>query len=311
MIRLLVFLCCLVGLFCATLPLHADDAEVEKLAKGLKAKKPAERVKAVQALGKLGEKAPGAAKYLCQACADESKEVRQAALEALEKVAPKLYKPVSALVADKKAAVAKGELTAVLRSHLEASKEIAKLGEEGKQAVPLIYEQVRFAMMLPPIGEKKDTPLPFSGYIARSDIANQPEGQGGYFQTHFETLIKLAPDEKTVQGIGSALNHGAMRGIHVSQDEMMLHKIALQSLKKLAESNEGCRKPMVPLLLKALDPPGVIEQEKKRFRIDAIRILATCGPDAKDAIPALKKRKFDDDDTTQAVREALEKIDKQ
>jgi HEAT repeat protein len=293
MIRSLVSGFCLAGLILTALPLRADDAEVEKLAKGLKAKKWMERVKAAEGLGKLGDKASGAARYLCEACADGTKEVRDAALEALEKVAPKLYKPVVALVVDNK-----------VGNHVGASRELAKLGDDGKPAVPLLYEHVRFAIKSASV--KDNPPASFPLTLTWQDGST-------YFDTHFETLSKLAPDENTVKVIGSAANlELAARN---PNSVGIMHRAAIQALKKLAESQEACRKPMVPVLIKALDSPAIPAVEKKQpfamHNIAAIEALGACGPVAKDAIPALKKLKLDESEKVRkAATDALEKIDK-
>lgn len=274
------------------------NAEVEKLAAGLKAKMPAERVKAAEALGRLGENAPGAAKYLCEACADEDKDVRQAALEALEKVAPKLYKPVLTLVVD-------GDPD----KHWIASKEIEKLGDKGKPAIPLLYEHVRFGIKIASIGaitpemkKKPPTPLPYLSF-ARSATPT-------WFKTHFATLISLAPDGKTAEVIGLAVSTDPKMYRNINNN--IMHGAALDALKALAKSSPEARKSIAPIAMKGLDglttdvydPVGL-------WHARTIEVLAECGPDAKKAIPALKKFKFHDrDNIRKAATDALEKIDK-
>ena len=58
------------------------------------------RVRAAEQLGKMGEAAKPAARVLCSAATDDSKEIRGAAIEALEKVEPSLAEPVTTLLVD-------------------------------------------------------------------------------------------------------------------------------------------------------------------------------------------------------------------
>src|SRR5258708_6460764 len=84
--------------FAAVLPAADDAADKAVLDPFIKALKPgnklADRVRAAQELGKLGERAKPAARALCAAAIDESPKTSQAALESLEKVWPELHKQV-------------------------------------------------------------------------------------------------------------------------------------------------------------------------------------------------------------------------
>jgi HEAT repeat protein len=291
MSRVIALLFCTVILGGVLSPLRADDADVEKLAKGLKAKKWQDRVKAAQEFGKLGEKGgPAAAKHLCEACADGTKEVREASLEALEKVSPKLYKPVLVLVVDKDG-----------NNHVKAIQELAKLGDEGKPAVPLLYAYV--GAVIKGTSVKDNAPAFFP-----LDVV----GGSSYYDALFETLSQLAPDENTAKVIASAANLES--GRYRKPDE--LHRSSMQALRKLAESQDACRRVAVPVFVKALDSPIFSAVEKRlppfnTHRVLAAEALGACGPAAKDAIPALKKLKLDESEKVRkAATDALEKIDK-
>ena len=80
----------------------ADDNEVAALVKELKAKKPDDRIKAIESLAEMGDKATGAAKSLCDVLVLESNgKVSLAALAAIEKIRPDLHKPLSDYLLDK------------------------------------------------------------------------------------------------------------------------------------------------------------------------------------------------------------------
>ena len=108
----------------------ADDKdEVAKAAKDLKSKDVKVRLKAVEKLADLGD---DASRPLCDAMLDSSPKVAQAALVALEKANPKLYKPVSALVLD-----------AERSSRSFALKEIGKFREDGRPAINLLIARCK------------------------------------------------------------------------------------------------------------------------------------------------------------------------
>src|SRR5436309_9449080 len=91
---------CLVPTASGSMPRAEGPKDVQELAKRLKAARPAEQIKAAEALGKLGRKASGAAAALCLAAADPDEDVRHAVLEALEAVAPAIQKHVVTLAVD-------------------------------------------------------------------------------------------------------------------------------------------------------------------------------------------------------------------
>jgi serine/threonine protein kinase/formylglycine-generating enzyme required for sulfatase activity len=97
------------------------------LVAALKGKDKAERVKAAEKLGSLGEKAGGVLRALCQAALDPDDEVKGAALDALEKLSPALHGPVLTLLVDRDR-----------DKHLAAISTIARLKDGGAPAAPVL-----------------------------------------------------------------------------------------------------------------------------------------------------------------------------
>jgi HEAT repeat protein len=97
--------------------------------KTLKGGREADRIKAAQEIGKMGEEAKDALEALCDALVDANKDVGAAVLAALEKVDPRLGPLVRILRVDKDPA-----------HLLQALKSLAKLEEEGKPAYSLLLK---------------------------------------------------------------------------------------------------------------------------------------------------------------------------
>jgi hypothetical protein len=79
---------------------RADD-EIDNLVKNLRSKDPKIRIGAAEGLMKKGEEASAAAPALCDALLDPSSQVGLAALAAIEKVRPDLYKPLTKIVLER------------------------------------------------------------------------------------------------------------------------------------------------------------------------------------------------------------------
>lgn len=78
-----------------------NQPDLDKIVASLKAKDAKVRLRAIGELKALGEKANSATSALCLSLLDPSQMVQQATLEAIEKVAPPLYKPLVSIVIDK------------------------------------------------------------------------------------------------------------------------------------------------------------------------------------------------------------------
>lgn len=111
----------------------APDERVALLVKYLRSTDASIRVKAANSLRQVGPAAAAqAGSALCQATFDTSPQVRQAALEAIEKVLPKLYKPVSTILIDSDAA-----------KRTAAFDELKKMGGDAEPVAPLLAGMIR------------------------------------------------------------------------------------------------------------------------------------------------------------------------
>lgn len=116
----------------------ATDAKVAALVMQLaKGKTGADRVKAADELAKLGEKAKAASGPLVNGLFDPATQVRLAALDALKKVNPTLHGPVAALVTPLTEFDFEGFNPRDRLPHAAVAA-LAKLGAEGKAAVPVL-----------------------------------------------------------------------------------------------------------------------------------------------------------------------------
>lgn len=105
------------------------NAELDKLINDLKAKDVKTRIKAANDLNAMGEDAATATPALCQALLDVSPKVQEAALVAIEKVRPDLYKPLSQIVLDK---------SRYRNATLQAVIALGKMREKASPTVPII-----------------------------------------------------------------------------------------------------------------------------------------------------------------------------
>jgi hypothetical protein len=112
-------------------PTPGDNPEQEvdttEYVKALKNRNPAERVKAAEALTKLGTRARSASRALCTALLDPSLSVRKAANAALEQVNPKLHPLVITALVDSDT-----------QNRLQAVQALAELKSEGKPALSVL-----------------------------------------------------------------------------------------------------------------------------------------------------------------------------
>ena len=105
---------------------------VTQLAKG---KVQADRVRAADDLRRMGRRAKGATAALCNALFDPATPVKLAALDALKAVNPPVYGPVATLVAP----LTEADLLFIGSSgRAEAVAALAKLGADGRAAVPIL-----------------------------------------------------------------------------------------------------------------------------------------------------------------------------
>jgi HEAT repeat protein len=256
-------------------PEGPDDAAIARLVKALKSDNARERIRAAEQLGAMREAGRPAARGLCEAALDTREAVRQAALEALEKVHPALHKPVLTLLVDKDH-----------QNQIKASRTIAALQEGGKAAVPVLLAHMELLKSRPS----------WTSLEAREDIA---------------TLVKIAPDEQPV--IKVLIELATIRG---ASDQAYTSRIAAVSgLGDIGKSRPEKRKQIVPVLIVALDFPDRFVREEhwhdQQVCLAAIQALGNFGPDAKNAIPELKKLKLNPEmRIREAATAAQEKIEK-
>jgi hypothetical protein len=249
---------------------------VKALIQRLKGGEAADRIAAAKELGKLSKPVAPAIKALCEATLDPSEELRSEALESLEKLAPPLYPHVVTLLVDK-------DIFKLRR----AVRAIAALETRGGSAVAVILHDL-----------KRTTTRrgQFVGYlerdeiVARSDLA--PENQAV-----LDFIINLAkhpdveqdkfrPIKQDRPEVTDTLRRGHWRVYPL----LVLADIGLRHPSK--------RKQIVPVLVAALDTKG--DSLTQRVRSEAAILgLACIGPEAKAALPALKKMRLN---ANEAVR---------
>ncbi len=229
----------------------------------------AARIRAAEQLGKMGEAAKPAARALCSAATDDSKEIRGAAIEALEKVEPSLAEPVTTLLVDGQNSYA-------------AAQQIGRMGEKASPAIHVLIWNARHLT--------------------------------GPASIDIEALAKVGPtDPEAVRAIiDFALSQIDLRGRKGTTEK----ETALSVLGQLGQNQGSLRQEIVACLVKALTAceAGLDGQQRyyhQTSALAAIGSLAEYGPDAKEAIPALRRLKLNSDiQIRQATAAALEKIDK-
>ncbi len=148
----------------------ADAAKAAGLAKGLKDKRPAVRMKAAEALGGMGEKAASAAPALVAALFDPSREVRVTAEDALKRVSPALHKPVTRLM---KPLPDNDFLN--LKAWDAAVAEVGRMGAEGKAAVPALLHYRQELARHRATGAGRDFTAPSARLVAKALLGIAPE----------------------------------------------------------------------------------------------------------------------------------------
>jgi HEAT repeat protein len=262
------------GVLLSLVPLSraADNkAEVAELVKQLKAKKPADRVKAAEALGKLGTGAKGASTALVNALMEKYPENREDYLGALEKVNPAVYKPLVTILVDNN-----NEYS----DFLNAIKGIGKLRAEGAAcatALLWVYDKET--------KRKKDA-------LGETRAARTcPE--------IIQALGAIAPKDKRVIQV-------VLKAIEVEERYAVDEANLLAALTAAKEMTIEPRL-LVPALTTATTNKPTYRSPKSN--LVAIEMLGELGKDAKDAVRTLNKLKLDSDaKVREAATEALKKI---
>lgn len=194
----------------------ADDPELEKLVKDLRNKEVKVRLKAAESLGKKGQDAAPAARALSDAILDLSPQVATACLEALEKVRPDLYKPLSVLILDKDS-----------NKHLMAIREFGLMGEKATPVVSVLLFRLR---------QQLSTRGKFSRGLSQLEEA------------YFTALQQINPDDaetlKIYMVVAGPLNKDGYTRIQ-----------AIGFLNNWAAGEETRRRQLLPFLKAGLDDP--------------------------------------------------------
>lgn len=103
------------------------DPVVSAMAKDLKSRKLADRIRAAEGLAQQGSRGKPASRALCEALLDVDVRVQGSARAALEKVNPLLHALVVPILTDRN-----------IKNRLDAIHKIEQLGSDGKPAVPIL-----------------------------------------------------------------------------------------------------------------------------------------------------------------------------
>lgn len=178
----------------------------------------------MKAIAALGNEAAEALPVVCAATTDGEEQVRQAAFEALEQIAPKLYDPLRLLVLEQE-----------MDRRMAGVADLAALGEEAKPVVPVFAQSI--PNMLKPTSEDD------RGLSARVRLAVEM----------FRAAAVIAPDHPEVIKLS--------RQLIVRQNKSaQLRQMAFDSLFAHVSQDKGGRKESFQLLRDALDDEVLREQ---------------------------------------------------
>jgi hypothetical protein len=193
-----------------------------------------------------------------------------------------------------------GEVSPALQPHVitlalnggdrETDERIRAMDDAGRPAAHLIREHVRIASGAAVTGERK-TILPFEG-----------AGGGDWYEEHFKVIAQLLPDQETLRAIEEAMdNIRQSKELHAGT-VLAVQVEGIRGISVVAGKNPDARKAATAALLRVLARPEAPADRTLSTHWHALRVLKEIGPDAKDALPALKKMKFD---PRPEVREAV------
>lgn len=250
------------------IPPKAENAELAKLAKNLKARDPKTRLKAIEDAGKMGDGAKSLATELCDLILDANGACSTAALVALETVRPDLYKPLAKLLLDKNE-----------RVKLIGIQELTALG---KRALPTVRVLLN---------------------VLRQNLNEHPQSQYALSPQVFEALKAMpADDAETLNLMRSIATPGGIKtilagfGKKPSSSANAQRHAALDYLALWAGTTELRQRAIIPLLVSGFDNEVTV--------IGCVTLVGKYGRVSKDVLPTLKQLKLSSDI---AVREAATK----
>lgn len=249
-----------------------DDKEVERLIKQLNSSKTEEKLRACRDLSKIGETASSAAKPLCAIMARQTGQLAQAACEALEKVAPDIYRLAVILLVD-------GQEDNHLRALYQA-------GADEKITETLLPILLDYPSRIESLGkqaaQRRERP---TGVLFH--------GRHRLTAKCLEILEPLALQEPQIIHLFYAYS--------ASQDQKV-REAATLALVELAEKKKEERRKVVEVLIGQLRDPHML--------IAAIDYLSNLGPEAKKTLPTLRKMKLSSDaEIRRHATEAVEKLE--
>jgi HEAT repeat protein len=192
------------------------DKELESLIRDLRSKDIGTRVNAVKKLAEKGEDAAPAARALCDAIGDSSPRVGMAALEAVEKVRPDLYKPLATMIVDEDE-----------RKQTRAIEELGLMGEKAAPCLGVIVTKLRKELA----GRR--------GVFHRSTV-----------DACFKAIRQIKPDMEAIKFLKLVAGSSTW-GPSRRDAEPRLAAIVL--LDEWTEGDEAKRKAILPLVKGALD----------------------------------------------------------
>jgi HEAT repeat protein len=253
-----------------------EKSKLEMLIEQLGSKEPAEQIKAAETLRQMGSDAKEAAEALCRLAITPLPDVRQAALEALERILPDLYSHVVSLIVniyESRGAIA-----------------LAKMKEVGRPAAPVLVWRI------------KELRAQYGDYPRKQPTM----GTEAIFNSLNPTLKALGSvgtsDPEAVKAISDLIN----------SNEYLLFATrysCAEALGQIGIDTPGLRKQVRDVLV-------IIASGKRdsNARMDgrekALDSIGDLGPDAKETVPLLRKLKLaDEENIRRAATRALEKIE--
>jgi hypothetical protein len=211
------------------------------------------------------------------------KAAQRRALDELEHAAPKLHGPVLTLLVD-----------TVHVSHVEACKQLANMGADAEPAAPFLAETLRchLKMVRQRRNDYDGLPLP-----PEPKLTDPPACVPASTEC-IKTLAVIAPTEETVKLLSTVV-------ACTNNDDGLYHYDGLVAMAKISRKNPDTRPAIIEALTAFLARPKTDFQNK----LQAITTLASYGPDAKKALPALANLKTDPvAQVREAAKDAIAKI---
>jgi hypothetical protein len=273
-------------------PPPTKDQTLSALILDLQGKNDKDCIRAARSLARLGEAGRPAARALCAAALDRSDDVRQAALEALEKVHPRLYQPVLTLLVDRDQ-----------QNHTLACNKLVSLGRQASEGAPVLRAYILHHCSEHRPINRFPTDLHLFTIRQHSHLA----------ASGVQALLKVAPNEDETIDLFislSTLNNWNQPLRNLAAE---VRPSATQSLGEIAKAYPDKRKKIVSALANATDVKMTPNQNTSDHQntLLAVKALGQLGADAADAIPTLKKLKLhSSQQIRQAASEALDKIEK-